>query len=84
MEAIKIYREALDRKSNRAAGLHYRQPTGTVAEQQQVRREHEILRWPVDSTRQKSLQVLTAGDTYGKFYFLPGYSVPGGPDIIHP
>lgn len=84
MEAIRIYREALDRRSNRAAGLHYRQPARVVANQQQARHEHEIMSYPVDSTRQASLQVLDAGDDYGKFWFLPGYSIPDGPDIIHP
>jgi hypothetical protein len=82
-DAVNILREAIARLVAKEVGLRPEQPTVTASNQRSSRSHSQILAQPVDVTAWKPLQVTdTDSVNFGRFYFLPGYDVPGDPTKI--
>ena len=60
------------------------QATGTQSQNQTIHHAAELLGLPLDFDSYKPLQVLDAGDDFGKFYKMSGFSIEGGADVIGP
>ena len=82
-DGISLVRSAVAKHVAVQVGLRPEQPTQSVANQRTTRAQSDIYAMPSDATNYYPLQVMdvTSSD-FGKFYFLPDYSTPGGPDIV--
>lgn len=78
-DGIRLMRAAVAQHAGSALGLRVDQPTGTVANQRtRGASNSDVYALPVDATSWEPLQVMdTASPNFSKFYFLPGYDVPG-------
>ena len=63
------------------AGMGKTQKTDTAQHQSTIYRSGDIIGLPMDLSDWKSLQILTPGANFGKFYFMDGFSQEGGSDI---
>lgn len=76
MQGLDVLRRAAANLSARRTGQRTGLSRVTVTQTRSRGAESEILNLPVDASKWQPLQTST-----GAFYFLPGYSVPGGPDV---
>lgn len=82
-DSAEIYRNAVKKIAASGVGLRSDQPTTTLANQKMRGQASDVYAMPVDGTGWQPLQVMDPGDAnFGLFYFLPDYSVPGGPDVV--
>lgn len=83
MEQIHVFRHAVAKHTAGQLGLRVEQPTRTVSNQKAQLMRGDIYAMPTDANNWQPLQDLTPGSsTFGAFFFLPDYSIPGGPDIV--
>ena len=83
-EGIDVLRRANARQVSRVVGLRPGQPVVTVAQQRVAGgRQTDVFAMPHNIRSWHALQVTDpTSANFGLFYFLPDYSIPGGPDIV--
>jgi hypothetical protein len=83
MEAIDIFRRATQSLAAAGVGIDNKQSFVSSSQTRAIGVSADILALPVDDAVHNYLQVIDPASAYfGQFYYMPGYSVPGGPDII--
>lgn len=77
-DAVRLNRDAMQILASRGVGLRSDQPTSMLANQRTRGNQSDVYAMPVDGTNWHPLQDLDVeSDTFGAFFFLPGYDTPG-------
>ena len=79
MDSVRKLRKAYGDIAGLAVGLNPDIPTYIVAQQRARGFEADILAFPSENSDTTPLQVLTAGDDFGKFFYMAGFDPIGDP-----